>query len=100
MSLKQACLCLRTVEPLTSLLLLPLIKPRVYIVLLGRRTKIGLEIGSNSLLLQKLGSLMVTIGLVTPTLTKYSFMRLTLSMDFVFPSILSLESFSPSYNFP
>ena len=99
MSLKHACFRLRTVGPLKSLLLPPLIKPGVYVVLLGRRTRRGLEIGSSSLLVQKLGSLMVTIRFITPTLTKCAFMRLTSSVDFISLSIPSLESFSPSYNF-
>ena len=98
-SLKQACFRLRTVGPLKSLLLLPLIKPGEYVVLLGRRPRTGLEIGSSSLLVQKLGSLMVTIRFITPTLTKCAFMRLTSSVDFVSLYIPSLESFSPSYNF-
>ena len=76
-----------------------LIKPGVYVVLLGRRPRTGLEIGSSSLLVQKLGSLMVTIRFITPTLTKCAFMRLTSSVDFVSLYIPSLESFSPSYNF-
>ena len=51
MSSKQVCPRLRIMGLLRLHLLRPLIKPRVYALLLGGKTRIGLEIGSSSPLL-------------------------------------------------
>ena len=83
MNSKRACPRLRTMKPLRFLLHLFRIKLRVYVVLLKRRTKGELGIGSNFLLLLGLGFLIMTIGLIIPTLTKCAFMRLASSVAFV-----------------
>ena len=97
-NLKQACFCLRIVEPLRLLLRLLRIRLGVYVVLLRRRKKRELGIVSNFTLRLGLGFLIMMIGLVIPTLTKCAFMRLTLLVAFVYLFTRLSESFSFVYN--